>query len=203
MRIAAAALVLLMAQGGAYANAAGDPSVQDMIKQLKPKSDADLNQGPHQGLVRHNEATTATPAASTQSGHAAAPARVAAMPTAAPKSGLPTLSLIVPFASGSSELMPSAIPTLQKLGAALTSPDLAQGHFRIEGHTDTVGTIEYNHDLSMRRAETVANYLEKNFGIQADRLQMVGLGFDQPAVATPPETPEPRNRRVQIVNLDG
>ncbi|HVZ09611.1 MAG TPA: OmpA family protein [Rhodopila sp.] len=190
-----------MIQGAPLALAAGDQSVQDMIRQLKPKTDSDLTKGAHQGLVRKGDAPVATPAtrAAPATGHATA-ARSAPATDAAAQ---PTLSLTVPFASGSADLMPSAIPTLRKLGAALSSPDLAGSHFRIEGHTDTVGTAEFNRDLSERRAVTVSEYLEKNFNIPADRIQTVGLGFDQPAVTTPPDTPEPRNRRVQIVNTGG
>jgi outer membrane protein OmpA-like peptidoglycan-associated protein len=51
------------------------------------------------------------------------------------------------------------------------------------------------------RAKKVAEFLEKNFGVGAARLEAVGRGPDAPLVPTPDQTAEPRNRRVQVINL--
>jgi outer membrane protein OmpA-like peptidoglycan-associated protein len=91
--------------------------------------------------------------------------------------------------------------TLDQLGKALSSADLANYRFRIEGHTDTVGSAAYNKTLSAERAASVARYLEQKFGVKAARLETIGLGQQGLLVPTPDQTPEPRNRRVQIVNL--
>ena len=91
---------------------------------------------------------------------------------------------------------------LDQLGRALTSQDLAQYRFRIEGHTDTVGTAEANKALSQRRADAVAAYLQQHFGVAADRLQSVGMGEEGLAVPTPPQTANAQNRRVRVVNQD-
>ena len=120
---------------------------------------------------------------------------------AATESG-PAVSLNVRFATGSAELTGQARDMLDQLGQALTSQDLAQFHFRIEGHTDTVGTAEANKALSQRRADAVAAYLQQHFGIAADRLQSVGMGEEGLAVATPPQTANVQNRRVRVVNQD-
>lgn len=205
MRFAAAMFACLSLQAATAAMAA-DPSVEDMIQKLKPSSATDLTKSSYQGLVRIKGGDEQDKAPGSAPMPSANPTRVTVMASqrqavSTPTGGLAALSLTVPFASGSATLLPSALPTLQRLGTALSSPDLAQYHFRIEGHTDTVGAAGYNRELSERRAETVAGYLEAHYGVQAARLQMVGLGFDQPAVATPPDTPEPRNRRVQIVNV--
>jgi outer membrane protein OmpA-like peptidoglycan-associated protein len=66
-----------------------------------------------------------------------------------------------------------------------------------------VGTRETNKPLSQHRAEAVAAYLESKFGIAASRLEAVGVGEDDLLISTPDQTPEPRNRRVHIVNLSG
>ena len=113
----------------------------------------------------------------------------------------PAVSLTVEFGTGSAELSPQARATLDELGRALVSRDLAQYRFRIEGHTDTVGTRAANQALSQRRAESVAAYLQRRFGIAPSRLEAIGLGEDELAVATPPQTPNARNRRVKVVNL--
>ncbi len=121
--------------------------------------------------------------------------------TSGAQNAAPSIDLTVEFRSGSAELSPSALHVLDHLGRALASPELSADRFRIEGHTDTVGSPELNKPLSQRRAETVANYLETKFGIAASRLDPQGLGEDGLLVPTPDQTPEPRNRRVHIINL--
>ena len=119
-----------------------------------------------------------------------------ARPDAAPAS-----SLTVGFATGSAELTPQAIEQLGQLGKALSGGAMAGFRFRIEGHTDSVGGKEANLALSERRAQAVATFLESKFGISRNRIEPVGMGFDQPLVPTPAQTAEPRNRRVQVINL--
>lgn len=113
----------------------------------------------------------------------------------------PTIDLTVNFATGSTELTPHAKETLNALGAALSSSTLASYRFRIEGHTDTVGTQEFNRTLSQHRAETVARYIAMTFGVAPYRMEPVGIGSDELLIATPEQVPEPRNRRVKIVNI--
>jgi len=47
----------------------------------------------------------------------------------------------------------------------------------------------------------VVDYVTKKYGVDPSRLQAVGMGEDGLLVPTPPQTPEPRNRRVQVINL--
>ncbi len=67
----------------------------------------------------------------------------------------------------------------------------------ISGHTDNIGSREYNLRLSEERARAVANYLIDH-GISPDRLKYRGAGFDEPIA--PNDTPEGRqkNRRVEF-----
>ncbi len=115
----------------------------------------------------------------------------------------PSASLNVLFASGSADLTPAATHTLDELGKALTDARLAGNKFRIEGHTDTVGTPEQNKTLSDRRAKTVADYLSAKYSLGGDRIEAVGMGEDGLLIPTAPQTPEQRNRRVVVVNLGG
>jgi outer membrane protein OmpA-like peptidoglycan-associated protein len=115
----------------------------------------------------------------------------------------PAVSLMVTFATGSAELTPQAEAVLASLARALASPDLAQARFRIEGHTDTVGDAAMNQTLSERRAAAVRDLLVTRFGIAAGRLEVMGFGESALLVPTGDGRPEPRNRRVQVVNLDG
>ena len=91
--------------------------------------------------------------------------------------------------------------TLDQLGQALSSPQLAADKFKIAGHTDTVGDAGINQTLSEQRAAAVKSYLESKFNIPDARLQAVGLGETDLLVPTPPQTPNQANRRVQIINL--
>ncbi|HEY4123678.1 MAG TPA: OmpA family protein [Rhizomicrobium sp.] len=75
-------------------------------------------------------------------------------------------------------------------------------HLRIEvdGYTDTAGDAKVNMELSQRRAENVADLLVDD-GIDANRIDPVGLGETHLAVPTPDNISEPRNRRV-VIRLD-
>ena len=119
----------------------------------------------------------------------------------APPAPAPAVSLNVLFATGSAELTPEAIQTLNDLGSALTDPALTAYRFRIEGHTDTVGGRDYNKALSDRRAIAVAEYLAGRFHVDRTRLQPIGMGQEGLMVPTPDQTPEVRNRRVLVVNI--
>lgn len=65
------------------------------------------------------------------------------------------------------------------------------------GHTDAVGTIQYNDQLSLQRAERVRDELVGR-GIPADSIEVSGRGKREPLVPTSEGIPEPMNRRVQI-----
>ncbi|WP_207791862.1 OmpA family protein [Siccirubricoccus phaeus] len=185
--VAMAAAPLLAAMPAA-AQRGSEPTVNQLIDQLRPGTGT-------RGIRVPSEPAPAAPAP-------------AATPAAAPRPAAPTppagtASLQVQFATGSASLTPAAERTLDTLGRALTSSDLGGYRFRIEGHTDTVGSAESNQALSERRAAAVRDYLMQRFGVGPGRLDSVGLGESQPAVPTADETPDARNRRVQIVNLGG
>ncbi len=67
----------------------------------------------------------------------------------------------------------------------------------IEGHTDSIGSDEYNQVLSVRRATTVFNYLIDN-GIAADRMQIVGFGEKNPIASNSTAAGREQNRRVEL-----
>jgi OOP family OmpA-OmpF porin len=113
----------------------------------------------------------------------------------------PAVSLMVTFATGSAQLTPQAEAVLASLARALATPALARSRFRIEGHTDTVGDAALNQALSDRRAEAVRDLLVRRHGIDAARLETLGLGESMLLVPTGDGRAEPRNRRVQVVNL--
>ena len=124
-------------------------------------------------------------------------------PTTTAPAGTAAVSITVNFATGSAVLTPQAKASLASLGRALSSPELAPFRFRIEGHTDTVGDADLNMSLSQRRAEAVAEFLRAQFHVAPDRLVPVGMGESQLLIPTPDQSPEARNRRVQVVNMGG
>ncbi len=174
-------LLLTLATSAALAQPS--PSAVQIIDSLKPTGNLLL--GGTRG-VRADGVPTATPA----------PVRPASHDPAEPSA-----SLTVNFASGSADLTLQAIQALDELGRALSSKELSAFKFRIEGHTDTAGTPEANRMLSEQRAQAVVTYIASHFGVEPTRLIAVGKGEEGLAVQTPPQTPEPRNRRVVVVNL--
>lgn len=110
-------------------------------------------------------------------------------------------ALSIEFENGSATLTPNAVAALDNLGQALTRLHEGGFRFRVEGHTDTVGGDTYNLSLSEQRAAAVRTYLSEHFAIDPTHLQPVGMGKEHPLVRTPDQTPEPRNRRVQVVNI--
>ena len=80
-------------------------------------------------------------------------------------------------------------------GILLIMPEL---NLRIEGHTDSTGSVEYNLDLSQQRASAVLDFLAGE-GVTAARLRAVGKGMESPVADN--ATPDGRalNRRVSIL----
>lgn len=101
------------------------------------------------------------------------------------------------FASGEAEMLESSRPALAEIARLLQeNPELT---FYVVGHTDNRGTYEFNLDLSRRRAESVVKELVETYGIEAERLQALGVGPVAPVANN--ETREGRalNRRVVLV----
>jgi len=86
-------------------------------------------------------------------------------------------------------------PQLDQIAAELVAD--TNKRLLVWGHTDTVGTEQYNMGLSVRRAEAVADYLETK-GVDSSRLTIQGFGETKLAVPTGDQVAEPRNRRVEV-----
>jgi outer membrane protein OmpA-like peptidoglycan-associated protein len=222
----AAGLALVLGAGAAPAPAAAqsDPAAEALIERLRPGGQTrgirlPGAQAPAQPTAPAATAPTLTPATpatplvgtqvpGTQPVAPPPPATTTARPVTPPPprdttapADVPAVSLTVTFATGSARLTPQAEQTLNALGRALSSAELAPFRFRIEGHTDTTGSRALNQALSEERAAAVRDFLIQRHGIAPQRLVAVGFGQDQLLVQTPDNTPEARNRRVQVVNL--
>jgi outer membrane protein OmpA-like peptidoglycan-associated protein len=71
----------------------------------------------------------------------------------------------------------------------------------VEGHTDNVGTVAYNNNLSTRRASNVKDFLITQ-GVAADRLSSQGFGFTKPVASNATKEGRQKNRRVDLVVAD-
>jgi outer membrane protein OmpA-like peptidoglycan-associated protein len=100
------------------------------------------------------------------------------------------------FDTGSSTLKTGAREKLAKIsGIVLAHPGLT---LQIEGHTDSVGSDDFNQQLSERRADSVRDYLAEQ-GVPGSTISARGFGKTQPVASN--DTPEgrQRNRRVELV----
>lgn len=80
--------------------------------------------------------------------------------------------------------------------------DYPDTRIEISGHTDSVGTAEYNKELSQRRAESVRQYLIDK-GIRAERLTAVGFGLERPIADNKTSKGKAKNRRTEFRLLPG
>jgi len=99
------------------------------------------------------------------------------------------------FEFDKAELRPSDRELLSRIaGILLTSSDYTVS---VNGHTDDVGTVEYNQKLSERRAEAVRDYLVEA-GVPEGILSVTGHGKSRPLVPGTSEEARARNRRVEL-----
>lgn len=108
---------------------------------------------------------------------------------------LQPITFILYFLEGSDELtdesktvLPKIFQTIQSRG----STDIV-----ISGHTDTVGTIEYNEKLALERAQVTSKILVAN-GANPANINVTSHGEGNPLIKTADEVAEPKNRRVGI-----
>jgi len=100
------------------------------------------------------------------------------------------------FKTNSAEFTEKTYPVLDAIVIIMQKYPTAK--FRIEGHTDSVGSAEYNMKLSQRRAEAVKQYLISK-GISPDRLEAVGYGETRPIASNATAAGRAKNRRVEII----
>jgi OOP family OmpA-OmpF porin len=121
----------------------------------------------------------------------------AAVPVPAPAAPPRTLELRgANFDFDRSVIRPADVEVLDK--SAVTLKEWGDVKVEVAGHTDSVGTDEYNQGLSLRRAESVRNFLISK-GIAADRLSIMGYGESRPVADNATADGRFMNRRVELV----
>jgi outer membrane protein OmpA-like peptidoglycan-associated protein len=101
----------------------------------------------------------------------------------------------ITFATGSDAIVTGFYPVLEDVAKVLNRYDKTK--LSIEGHTDSVGDVNSNRELSMQRANSVAIYLQAT-SVEANRLQTLGMGESQPIADNATAQGRQANRRVEL-----
>ena len=102
--------------------------------------------------------------------------------------------MLVNFGHNSDELTAAAKVNLDQIANALKDQRLSAANFVVEGHTDAIGSENYNLSLSERRANSVTSFLLDR-GVNSNKVTAVGIGESSPRSA---DAFDPTNRRVEI-----
>jgi len=99
------------------------------------------------------------------------------------------------FLEGTDEYTPESKEAFEKVFSEVARRKVAE--IAVIGHTDTVGSLEFNDALSLKRAARVRSDLTGR-GIPTDSISIAGRGERELVVSTADEVSEARNRRVEI-----
>src|SRR5580692_2732264 len=108
----------------------------------------------------------------------------------------PVAETSVKFAFNRDNLTPKAKEALDQLAGTIAS---TKGYIiALEGSTDSVGSADYNYDLSQRRANAVIQYLASKYNVPAYKIYVIGLGKDKPVETNKTAAGRADNRRVDV-----
>jgi len=108
----------------------------------------------------------------------------------------PVVETSVHFGFNRDNLTKEAREAIDQLAASVAT---TKGYIiTVEGGTDSVGSSEYNYDLSQRRANAVIQYLAAEKSVPAYKIYLIGLGKDKPVESNKTRDGRAKNRRVDI-----
>ena len=108
----------------------------------------------------------------------------------------PVVETAVHFGFNKDNLTKEAKEAIDQLAASVAT---TKGYIiTVEGATDSVGSSEYNFDLSQRRADAVVQYLAAEKSVPAYKIYLIGLGKDKPVDSNKTADGRAKNRRVDI-----
>jgi OOP family OmpA-OmpF porin len=108
----------------------------------------------------------------------------------------PVVETAVHFGFNKDNLTKDAKDAIDQLAASVAT---TKGYIiTVEGATDSVGSSDYNYDLSERRADAVIQYLAAEKGVPAYKIYLIGLGKDKPVESNKTAAGRAENRRVDI-----
>lgn len=105
------------------------------------------------------------------------------------------MSFTLYFTNGTDDLTDDSRKLFSQIQATLA--DYPAPQIAVIGHTDRVGKLEDNDQLSLQRAEKVRTLLVES-GLDASMIEAQGRGEREPAIATEDEVAEPQNRRAEV-----
>lgn len=107
--------------------------------------------------------------------------------------------LNIEFDFDKADIRPRYHDELKKVGDFMNQyPDV---NMALEGHTDSIGTDEYNQRLSQRRVDSVKKYIVDKFNIDGKRIKATGYGESRPIADNSTDEGRQRNRRVEAVSI--
>ena len=112
-------------------------------------------------------------------------------------SSISTKKVKISFATASYALDDNAKYIIDKEFAEIAK-SFSNARIRIEGNTDNVGNPAMNKELSKKRAQAVADYLQSEFGFDANRFIIIGNGADNPVANNSTEEGRSQNRRTDF-----
>jgi OmpA-OmpF porin, OOP family len=108
----------------------------------------------------------------------------------------PVVETAVHFGFNKDNLTKEAKEAIDQLAASVAT---TKGYIiTVEGATDSVGSSEYNYDLSQRRANSVIQYLASKYNVPAHKIYVIGLGKDKPVEDNKTKAGRADNRRVDV-----
>jgi len=105
----------------------------------------------------------------------------------------------ISFRFDKSDIIPSPSPILDMAVEIIKGCPMSK--IEIQGHTDWMGSDDYNMKLGQRRADIVKKYLV-NHGIEADRLSTKSYGESKPIATNDTKEGRAKNRRIVFVEID-
>jgi outer membrane protein OmpA-like peptidoglycan-associated protein len=109
-----------------------------------------------------------------------------------------TISSTSMFDFNKAEINEAGIATLEEYRKDL-GPEFTEAYMvLIVGHTDASGDETYNQALSLKRAQSVAEYL-KFTGVEADKIRVIGRGSKEPVASNETREGRAQNRRVDVL----
>lgn len=118
-------------------------------------------------------------------------------PPPAPKPKVMVFDAAALFAFDKSDLTPEGKEKIKEYREQARAELSSARTVKITGHTDNVGTPDYNQQLSLRRAEAVRDYLI-SIGGDASRMEVAGMGATQPMADNKTAAGRAQNRRVEV-----
>jgi len=110
-----------------------------------------------------------------------------------------SIRLVMPgnitFQSDSADINSGFYPTLNSVAKVLKK--YSNSTVMVMGYTDSTGSVDYNQQLSQRRAQSVASYLIGQ-GVKSSRFEVMGMGISNPIASNSTAAGRQQNRRVEI-----